>query len=105
MVIRIYFLKKRQHSLCTVRRERQYLRDQVLPRHVLEYKKECLSNVADASVAVVYPGQSGHNADKVCARSHRAGDEYGIHSQEVPAVPLCFISGNEGIGRRLNLAG
>ena len=34
-------------------------------------------------MAVVYPGQSGHNADKVCARSHRAGDEYGIHSQEV----------------------
>lgn len=36
-------------------------------------------------MAVVYPGQSGHNADKAGARSHRAGDEYGIHSQEVPA--------------------
>ena len=37
-----------------------------------------------------YPGQAGHNADKDGARSHRAGDEYGIHSQEVPAVPLCL---------------
>ncbi|MCC2859200.1 hypothetical protein LK517_17020, partial [Longicatena sp. 210702-DFI.1.204] len=62
----------------------------VLRKHAPEDKKECLSNAVNASVDAEYPGQSGHNADKAGARSHRAGDEYGIHSQEVPAVPLCL---------------